>query len=85
MADKKDGKSLRGKSRREALEFIKKSPEKFDENFSAFYELETQLVEISKSLVKYLKQFCNLEGCHLHKYDPELRHSVLGMIFASYP
>lgn len=52
--DKKDGESLKGKSRKEVLEFIKKSPEKFDENFSAFYELETQLVEISKSLVKYL-------------------------------
>lgn len=57
MADKKDGKSLRGKSRREALEFIKKSPEKFGKEFSAFYELETQLIEI----YKYLERDCSVD------------------------
>lgn len=54
MAVKKEEIASKGKSRSEVLDLIKKSPEKFSAEFAAFFELETQSIEISKALVKYL-------------------------------
>lgn len=95
-ADKKGGESLKSKSRKEVLEFIKQSPEKFSEEFPAFYELETQLVEISKSLVKYFKVdkddllLAHINHINLHAYKAlkkavySLSDYCSGISFTSY-
>lgn len=95
-ADKKGGESLKSKSRKEVLELIKQSPEKFSEEFPAFYELETQLVEISKSLVKYFKVdkddllLAHINHINLHAYKAlkkavySLGNYCSGISFTSY-